>query len=130
MNVAQINLLCADPGASRRFYEALGLTFRSISPPGQDEAAYLSDSGGTTLALHSLGFAQWWDPSTPGLAPGAAVLDFDVPKGRTVDEVLHHLATVGGTVAKKPEDMEFGERYAIVTDPDGHRLGLRQPIRT
>lgn len=129
MDVAQINILCADLGGSRRFYEALGFTFRVISPPGQDEAAYVSTSGGTTLALHSVGFARWWDPSTPGLAAGSAVFDVDVPQGRTVDEVLRHLVTVGGTVAKEPEDMEFGERYGIVTDPDGHRVGLRQPIR-
>lgn len=33
----------------------------------------------------------------------------------------------GGTIVKKPTDMPWGQRFAIVLDPDGHRVGLKAP---
>lgn len=128
MNLGQLNLLCADVDLSRTFYETLGLTFRAISQPGARSAAYLTTIGSTGFALHSVGFARWWDPLSPGATPGSCVFDLDVPTGTSVDAVVDALVAAGGTVVKDPETMEFGARYAIVTDPDGHRLGLRQPI--
>ncbi|MDO5535773.1 MAG: VOC family protein [Propionibacteriaceae bacterium] len=128
MIASQLNLVCADLHASRRFYEALDVAFRPIEMPGRGVVALLSVSDGLTLGLHTMEFAQWWDASSPGVSAGSAVLDFTVPAGQTVDDVVARLLGCGGTVANAPEDLPFGDRYAVVTDPDGHRVGLRQPI--
>lgn len=121
-----MNLIAADPLVTRRFYELLGFTFRAISTPGHPDAAYLSTSPGPGLAIHSVAFARWWDPSTPGVCRACAtVFDLNAHNLDALDAACAVLASEGFTFAEEPRDMEFGERYAIVLDPDGRRVGLR-----
>ncbi|SHE50538.1 Uncharacterized conserved protein PhnB, glyoxalase superfamily [Seinonella peptonophila] len=41
-----------------------------------------------------------------------------------VDEVYHHLTKLGYTGYREPWDAFWGQRYAIVLDPDGNRVSL------
>ena len=40
---------------------------------------------------------------------------------------MHRIVAAGYTSSVEPWDTFFGARYAIVCDPDGHRIGLKSP---
>ena len=125
--VAQINLIVADLERSRDFYERLGMTFRARSRHASGPAeAWVSTSPGVTLVLHSTEFASWWDASSPQPSAGGPQLDVELESRESLDAAVAALNT-GGTIVKKPTDMPWGQRFAIVLDPDGHRVGLKAP---
>jgi uncharacterized glyoxalase superfamily protein PhnB len=131
MELTQVNLVVSDLEASRRFYVAvLGCQFRAISG-GEDEStrAWLPVEGSLPLAIHSSDFASWWDPGSPGTAAGSTVLDLDVDTADEQDRVLARAVEHGGAVARPAEDMPWGERFAVMTDPDRYRWGIKTSTR-
>ena len=44
-----------------------------------------------------------------------------------VDDAYARIVAAGHTSSVEPWDTVFGARYAIVCDPDGHRIGLKSP---
>jgi catechol 2,3-dioxygenase-like lactoylglutathione lyase family enzyme len=104
----------------------LGLAFRARNRTGEGLAeAWVSTNGGVTLVLHSTEFASWWDETGPQPSPGGAQVDFDLESAKHLDATFVALATAGGGVIKHPTDMPWGQRFAIVLDPDGHRVGIK-----
>jgi catechol 2,3-dioxygenase-like lactoylglutathione lyase family enzyme len=124
--VVQINLVVADLERSRGFYERLGMAFRARNRHGEGPAeAWVSTNTGVTIVLHSTGFASWWDESAPQPSAGGPQLDLELESAASLDAVVAALET--GTTVKQPTDMPWGQRFAIVLDPDGHRVGLKAP---
>lgn len=129
VTVAQVNIIVADLERSRAFYERLGITFCSRNRHGGGPAeAWVSTNTGVTVVLHSTGFASWWDATAPQPSAGSAQVDLELDSARQLDGVLSGLAALGGTTVKPPTDMPWGQRFAIVCDPDGHRVGLKAPL--
>lgn len=126
MELTEINLVVSRVESSRRFYEWLGCTFRDLSGPGLPGPACMAVSGPVPVSLHSVGFAGWWDPSRPTVAPGSAVLDLTLDDGPpALDALADGAPGAGGSVVSASRDMPWGQRYAIIADPDGHRWGLK-----
>ncbi|WP_226347147.1 VOC family protein [Agilicoccus flavus] len=129
VTVAQINVIVADLEASRSFYERLGLEFRSRNRHGEGPAeAWVSANPGVTVVLHSTSFASWWDETAPRPRAGGPQIDLELDSVEDLEHVLAELATLGATTVKPPTDMAWGQRFAIVLDPDGHRIGLKAPL--
>lgn len=127
--ITQVNILAADLDRSRDFYQRLGFTFCSRSRQGVETVeAWVSTDSDITLVLHSLEFALWWDPSTPGPVSGGLEIDLELDSPDILDAVVKELDTAGTAIAKRPVDMPWGQRFAIVIDPDGHRVGLKTPV--
>lgn len=127
--VVQVNFVVADLERSRDFYRKLGFTFRSRSRRDVETVeAWVSSNAGVTIVLHSSGFASWWDPSTPGPAAGGPQIDLEVDSPDLLDAVVGELRKSGATIAKQPVDMSWGQRFAIVIDPDGYRVGLKAAL--
>ncbi|MDV3124265.1 VOC family protein [Mycobacterium sp. 21AC1] len=127
--VAQINIIVADLEQSRAFYELLGLTFRSRNRRGEGPAeAWVSTNVGITVVLHSTEFASWWDETAPQPSAGGMQVDLEVESVERLDEVVAELDALGVTKVKPPTDMPWGQRFAIVRDPDGYRVGLKAPL--
>jgi predicted lactoylglutathione lyase len=123
--VAQVNLVVSDLEASREFYELLGFAFRPVTESGTGEVtSWLAPQGPVRLALHTAGSAVLWDPGTPGVAPGAAVIELDVGLPQELDDLVARLREASVDVASEPRDLPWGDRFAIVRDPDGYRWGL------
>jgi catechol 2,3-dioxygenase-like lactoylglutathione lyase family enzyme len=115
--VVQVNLVVADLERSRAFYERLGMVFRARNRAGEGPAeAWVSTNTGTTVVLHSTQFASWWDE-----------LDLELDSVEGVDATVAALEGAGATIIKQPTDMPWRQRFAIVLDPDGHRIGLKAP---
>ncbi|MEB3366039.1 VOC family protein [Saccharopolyspora mangrovi] len=125
--VVQVNLVVADLERSREFYERLGITFRPRNRRGAGSAeAWVSSNTGIAVGLHSTEFASWWDESAPQPSAGGPQLDLELDSADTLDATVEELGT---SVVKRPADMPWGQRFAIVLDPDGHRIGLKTPAR-
>ncbi|MCV7082498.1 VOC family protein [Mycolicibacterium insubricum] len=129
--VVQVNLIVANLARSREFYERLGVAFIPRNRHGAGPAeAWVSVDTGISVVLHSTGFASWWDESEPQPSPGGPQMDFELDSPAQLDAVVDGLRVDGVVVLKTPADMPWGQRFAIVCDPDGHRVGLKAALAT
>lgn len=129
VSVAQINVIVADLERSRAFYELIGLSFACRGRTGGGPAeAWVCVCDKVTLVLHSPSFAAWWDESAPAPQPGGPQVDYAFDSAEELRRVVAALELAGAPVIKPPTAMPWGQLFAIVTDPDGHRLGLKAPV--
>lgn len=127
--LTQINLVVRDLGLSHAFYRHLGWSMRPITLPGSDEPrAWSTTSGPAPVALHSRSFVGWWDPSGPQLEPGSITMDLTFDDPGQGDRFILDAARSGGARLVESRPMPWGENYAIITDPDGYRWGIKSPI--
>jgi catechol 2,3-dioxygenase-like lactoylglutathione lyase family enzyme len=128
--VAQINFIVADLERSRAFYARLGVSFGARNRHGHGVAeAWVSTNTGITIVLHSTAFAAWWDENAPQPSPGGPQVDLELESVELFDEIVAELVATGTTLVKPPADMSWGQRFGILLDPDGHRVGLKAPLQ-
>jgi len=104
------------------FYELLGFKFEEHeadaqhveSIPNGNEAKLMIDSH--LLAAELIG-AEPTASNHSGFA-----IEFDSPS--EVDEVAKNIKEKGFAVSKEPWDAFWGQRYAVVQDPDGYFVDL------
>ena len=65
-----------------------------------------------------------FDPNWPEPAGGGPSLAFLCEDATGVDKVYAELEKAGYVTTKPPWDAPWGQRYAIVRDPDGHQVDL------
>ena len=65
---------------------------------------------------------------TRGPPERGAILGFKVESRHEVDALVAALAADGVPVQQPPYDAFWGARYAVVSDPDGHGVGIMSPI--
>jgi PhnB protein len=114
-------LSVADANAAIGFYvDAFGAT-EQFRLPGEDPKkvmhAVLEIAGGTIF------LSDMWSPSEPA---GVAIA-LGLENAKAVDVLAARLAAHGATLVFGPEDMFWGDRFAEITDPFGHRWMLTAP---
>ena len=121
-----VGIVVSDLGASVRFYRLLGLAFPDPEPEEGHLEAVTETGLRVMLDLESVvrSFDPGWTRPT-GQSVGLAFLcespaEVDATFARVVD------AGFGGKTA--PWDAFWGQRYAQVTDPDGHAVDLFAPL--
>lgn len=55
-------------------------------------------------------------------------VDLEFESAERLVEVIAELGVLGATTVKPPTEMPWGQRLAIVRDPDGHRVELEAPL--
>lgn len=115
VHVAQINIIVADLERSRIFYELFGA---GVSRPESTRRGP-GRSLGVDERRHHSGAALDLVRFVVGRDRAAAVPRRTAGGSRT---------RVGAATVKPPTDMPWGQRFAIVCDPDGHRVGLKAPL--
>ena len=126
----QINLVVRDMADMVRFYEHLGVTFRATLPAWEGHHRTFGNEvvlAGFDFDLDSQAFVTQWNAGWPRGLTGA-VLGFQFPSARSVDETYDQLTEAGYTGQQAPWDGFMGARYAVVADPDGNSVGLMGPI--
>lgn len=124
--MTQINLVVSDLARSQAFLEALGCELQPITLPGDETPrAWVVTSGFAPIAIHTTAFAAWWDPSAPAVNAGATIIDISFDEYAEATRFIETARTHGGHVVQELTDMPWGEAYAIFTDPDGYRWGIR-----
>jgi catechol 2,3-dioxygenase-like lactoylglutathione lyase family enzyme len=121
-----IGLVVADLGKSLAFYRRLGLDI----PHGVENEPHVEVSlpGGLRLAFDPVETVRRFDPGwTPSTGSGQMGLAFQCDSPAEVDSVYADLTDAGYEGDLPPWDAYWGQRYAIVRDPDGNRVELYAP---
>jgi uncharacterized protein (TIGR02246 family) len=120
------HLVCADAARAIDFYrEALGatVTSRVDGPDGKVWNAGLAVNGGSVMLNDEMPAMGAVGPRSLGSTPVTVHLVTD-----DVDAAVARAVAAGATVVIPPADMFWGDRYALVEDPFGHRWAWATPI--
>lgn len=122
-----IGLVVSDMAASVSFYRRLGFAFPEDAEREPHTEAELPgglrlmlDTEDTVLSFH----AQWQPPSGGGRT--SLAMRCDTPG--EVDRVYQEMVGPGHNGELKPWDAFWGQRYAVVLDPDGNGVDLFAPL--
>jgi catechol 2,3-dioxygenase-like lactoylglutathione lyase family enzyme len=118
-----IGLVVEDLPRSLAFYRELGLAV----PDGADGAPHVEVElpGGLRLAWDTVDTVRSFDPGWEPPAGGHRVaLAFRLDGPADVDAAYERLVSLGHDGHKAPWDAPWGQRYAIVHDPDGNAVDL------
>lgn len=116
-----IGIVTHDMAASLAFYRTLGVRIAD----GQDDAPHVDASldDGTAIAWDTLDTIRSFDPGyTPGSGGHRIALAFDKQSPTGVDAAFADLTAAGYRGHIAPFDAPWGQRYAIVLDPDGNAI--------
>ena len=122
-----IGLVVSDMAASVAFYRRLGFGFPEDAESQPHAEAQLP--GGLRLLLDTEDTVRsfhpgWRSPSGSGRAALALLCDDPAE----VDRVYEELTGAGHHGELKPWDAFWGQRYAVVHDPDGNGVDLFAPL--
>ncbi|MER7948136.1 VOC family protein [Streptomyces sp. NPDC096079] len=121
-----VGLVVSDMAASLAFYRRLGLDV----PAGAESAPHVEAAlpGGLRIAWDTEDVVRSFDPSWTRPAGGNRVeLAFRCGSPADVDAVYEELTAAGYRGHLKPWDAVWGQRYAVVLDPDGSGVSLFAP---
>ncbi|MFG2333351.1 VOC family protein [Streptomyces sp. NPDC048604] len=118
-----IGLVVADMAASLAFYRRLGLDL----PDGAENAPHVEATlpGGLRIAWDTEEVVRSFDPEWTRPSGGDRLgLAFRCDSPAQVDAVYEELVAAGYRGHLKPWDAVWGQRYAVVLDPDGCGVSL------
>lgn len=120
-------MVVADMAAALAFYRRLGLDIPADADTAPHAEAQLP--GGLRLMWDSYATARAVDPDwTPPPAGGHTGLAFECDGPAGVDKLYAELTGAGYTGEKPPWDAFWGQRYAVIKDPDGRGVDLFAPL--
>jgi catechol 2,3-dioxygenase-like lactoylglutathione lyase family enzyme len=123
-----IGMVTDDMAASLTFYRRLGLDI----PAGAENEPHVEVTlpGGLRLAWDSAdsvkSFMPDWSPPTGGRPRTGFAFLCDAPAD--VDKLYAELTQAGYHGEKTPWDAFWGQRYAVIQDPDGNSVDLFAPL--
>jgi catechol 2,3-dioxygenase-like lactoylglutathione lyase family enzyme len=116
-----IGITVADMAASIRFYRLLGLDLPETPDEGHLEASL---PNGLRLMLDSeetvLSFLPGWKRENGN----QIALAFECDSPAELDELYRRITDAGFEGEKEPWDAFWGQRYALLVDPDGIRIDV------
>jgi catechol 2,3-dioxygenase-like lactoylglutathione lyase family enzyme len=121
-----IGLVTTDMAASLAFYRRLGLDL----PPGAEQQPHVEAvlPGGLRMAWDTAETIRTFDPDwRPGRGGGLSAA-FRCESPAAVDALYAELTAAGHTGHRAPWDAFWGQRYAVVLDPDGNGVDLFAPL--
>ena len=116
-----IGIAVADLGRSMRFYRLLGLDFPEDPADGHVEATM---ANGTRLMFDTEDVIRSFLPDWTRANGNQVSLAFECESPADVDEVYARVVAAGFEGEKEPWDAFWGQRYALLGDPDGVRVNL------
>lgn len=118
-----IGIIVEDMGRALAFYRRLGLDV----PAEADSQPHVETTlpGGIRLAWDSEEVARSIDPTWQRASGGHVMsLAFLLDSPADVDRLYQELTEAGYVGHKEPWDAFWGQRYAVVDDPDGNPVDL------
>lgn len=122
-----IGLVVSDMTATVRFYRRLGFAI----PEGAETEGHVEAElpGGLRLLLDTeevvRSFHPSWEPPSGG---GRTSLALRCDSPGEVDSLFAELTGAGSGFELKPWDAVWGQRYAVLLDPDGNGVDLFAPL--
>lgn len=127
--ISVIELVVADLSRSLAFYRRLGLDI----PPDADAAPHVEVPlpGGLRLAFDTIDTIRSFDPGWEPPAGGHRIaLAFGCDDPADVDRVHAEMVAAGYESHLEPWDAFWGQRYAVLHDPDGNPIDLFAALPT
>lgn len=121
-----VGIVVSDMATSIRFYRVLGLEVPETPDEGHVEAAMPS---GVRLMLDSEQVVQSFLPEWSRETGNQLSLAFECSSPAEVDEVYARVTGAGFEGEKEPWDAFWGQRYALLRDPDGVEVNLYAPLQ-
>jgi catechol 2,3-dioxygenase-like lactoylglutathione lyase family enzyme len=117
-----ISIVVADMGRSLAFYRRLGVAV----PAGADGEPHVEAPlpGGLRLLWDTEDVVRSIDPEWVRRGSDGMSLAFEVDSPAEVDKVYAELVDAGYHGEREPWDAFWGQRYAVVQDPDGNGVDL------
>ena len=120
--LAGIEIIVADMAAALAFYRVLGLDIPATADAEQHVEV---DLGGVRLLFDLPSTITLFDPTwTPPSGGHRVALAFDCGTPDGVDAAWAAVTAAGYTGHLQPWDAFWGQRYAVVHDPDGTTVDL------
>ena len=116
-----IGIAASNMAESIRFYRALGLDIPDPPEHGHVEAVM---PGGAKLMLDSEEVIYSFIPDWKRTDGNQVSLAFECESPAQVDEIYARVTEAGFEGEKEPWDAFWGQRYALLGDPDGVRINL------
>lgn len=116
-----IGIAVSDLRRSLEFYRLLDLDLPDDSPEGHVEATM---ANGTRLMFDTEEVIRSFLPDWTRLDGNQVSLAFECASPANVDEVYARVIAAGFEGEKEPWDAFWGQRYALLGDPDGVRVNL------
>jgi uncharacterized glyoxalase superfamily protein PhnB len=117
-----IGLAAADMATTLAFYRKLGLDIPAEAD--KEPHAEVRMLGGLRLMWDSHESLKSIHPGwTPSRDPGGS-LAFECADSAEVDAVYAEMVRAGYDGHREPWDAEWGQRYALLRDPDGNEVDL------
>jgi catechol 2,3-dioxygenase-like lactoylglutathione lyase family enzyme len=125
-HIDMVGLVVKDMAAALRFYRLLGLDV----PEGQDAEPYVEviTPNGYRISWNSLEMVKGFDEDWVEPVGQRIGLAFKCDSPAGVDDLYRRLVDEGYEGHKAPWDAFWGQRYALVTDPDGNKVDLFAPL--
>jgi catechol 2,3-dioxygenase-like lactoylglutathione lyase family enzyme len=122
-----INVVVSDMGKSLPFYRRLGL---EVAADADDQPhVEIELPGGLHLALDTIDTIRSFDPEwTPPSGGHRVSLAFRCGSAAEVDTLFADLVGAGYDGHLDPWDAFWGQRYAVIHDPDGNSVDLFAPL--
>lgn len=122
MKIDAITVTSGNLAASAKFYTLLGFRFPAF-PSDAKHLEPMTGAGEVRLMIDERGLMEsitGWPPVPPNHSSFAIKCE----NPAEVDAAAARVREAGFSVVKAPWDAFWGQRYAIVADPDGYRVDL------
>lgn len=121
-----IGIAVADMAKALAFYRQVGLDI----PASADVEPHVEVTlpGGLRLAFDTEEVIRSFHPDWTPVRGGRTSLAFALPDPAGVDALYAELTAAGHESALAPFDAFWGQRYAVVHDPDGNGVDLFAPL--
>jgi uncharacterized glyoxalase superfamily protein PhnB len=122
VRLSVIEIVAEDMGRSLAFYRLLGLDI----PEGCDGEPHVEAMlpGGMKVAWDSAELVRSLDPDYQPAVGHRMSLAFQTDSPAEVDKLYQQLLDAGHTGHQEPWDAFWGQRYAVIYDPDGNSVDL------
>ncbi|GAB3239632.1 VOC family protein [Kineosporia babensis] len=129
LRLAVIELVVADLAASLTFYRLLGLDLPSPAEAGTQPHVQ-ADVGGVQIAFDTEETIKSFHPewTRPQKGQTQSAIAFQAGSPAEVDEAYRAVIDAGYEGELEPWDAPWGQRYAVVHDPDGNQVDLFAPL--
>ena len=121
MNLNAVGVASRDLEKTLSFYRLLGFDLSAAPDGGHVETEVTGSSAKLMIDSVEVVKEIIGEDPVPGNHSMFAI-EYDTPA--EVDAVAQAVADAGFTVVKEPWDAFWGQRYAVVQDPDGYKADL------
>lgn len=122
MKLDAISVTSGDFARSVKFYALLGFQFPRFAADAK-QLEPLTEPGEVRLMLDDRALIQSMTGKPP-VPPNHSSFAMKCGSPKEVDAAAAKIGAAGFTVVKQPWDAIWGQRYAIVADPDGYMVDL------